>query len=245
MNFYDELIIELKELILKNDFETALLKINQELSMPYVPSDIEGQLLEFKTQIFEQISKKANSNNNLNAEYILQLLKSSDREQQAFGINFLNKINLRDKLNDVSELLTLERIDNSIKTLILFTLKEQEINRSFDVLYSGVQQSWNPIEIDFENNFKFITEIDEVISKSIENENPGIAHDAKMLNINFYLNNLDKFNNSFLNEKAAAFILIAIEMLEEKKEMSYIKQWFNFDEDKAHEILKEIKGYEQ
>ncbi|ATI74174.1 hypothetical protein [Mesoplasma florum] len=245
MNFYDELIIELKELVLKNDFETALLKINQELSMPYVPSDIEEQLLEFKTQIFEQISKKANSNNNLNAEYILQLLKSSDREQQAFGINFLNKINLRDKLNDVSELLTLEKIDNSIKTLILFTLKEQEINKSFDVLYSGVQQSWNPIEIDFENNFKFITEIDEVISKSIENENPGIAYDAKMLNINFYLNNLDKFNNSFLNEKAAAFILIAIEMLEEKKEMSYIKQWFNFDEDKAHEILKEIKGYEQ
>ncbi|AVN60523.1 hypothetical protein CG007_02830 [Mesoplasma entomophilum] len=245
MNFYDELIIELKELVLKNDFETALLKINQELAMPYVPSDIEEQLMKFKVEVFEKISNTANANNNLNAEYILQLLKSNDREQQAFGINFLNKINLRDKLDEVSEILLLERIDNSIKTLILFTLKEQEINKIFDVLYSGVQKKWNPSEIDFENNFKFITKIDEVISKSIENENPGIAHDAKMLNINFYLNNLDNFNTLFLNEKAAAFIIFAIEMLEERKEMSFIKQWFDFDEEKALELLKEIKSHEQ
>ncbi|ATZ21766.1 hypothetical protein [Mesoplasma tabanidae] len=244
MNFYDELIAELKELVLENDFETALLKINQELSMPYVPSDIEEQLMKFKVEIFEKISNKASNNNNLNADYILQLLKSDDREQQAFGINFLNKINLRDKLNEVSEILLLKKIDNSIKTLILYTLKEQEINKIFDVSYSGVQRQWNPFEINFDDNFKFITEIDEVISKSIENENPGIAHDAKMININFYLNNLDNFNTMFLNEKAAAFILFAVEMLEEKKEMSYIKQWFDFDEEKASELLKEIKGNE-
>ncbi|ATZ18221.1 hypothetical protein [Mesoplasma melaleucae] len=244
MNFYDELIIELKELISKNDFENALLKINQELSMSYVPADIEKKLSDFKIEIYKKISLKANTNNSINAEYILKILKSNDREQQAFGINFLNKINLRDHLSVISEILLLDRIDNSIKTLILFTLKEQEINKVFDVLYSGAHKDWNPIDIDFENNFKFINEIDEVISKSIENENPGIAHDAKMLNINFYLNNLDTFNTLNLNEKAAAFILFAIEMLEAESDFAYIKQWFDFDENIAEKCLKEIKGHE-
>ncbi|ASZ09293.1 hypothetical protein CK556_02980 [Mesoplasma chauliocola] len=244
MNFYDELIIEIKEFISEHDFDNALLKINQELTMPYVPSDIEEKLTKFKVEIYEKISTKANINNSVNAEYILQLLKSSDREQQAFGINYLNKINLREHVEEISAILKLENIDNSIKTLILFTLKEQEINKEFDVLYSGAQITWKPIEIDFESNFKFITEIDELITKSIENENPGIAYDAKMLNINFYLNNLDIFKPENKNEKAAAFILYAIEMLDEIRNFSYLKQWFNFNEELAAKILMEIKNYE-
>lgn len=244
MNFYDELILEIKELISNNDLDNALLKINQELSMPYVPSDIEAHLSIFKIAIYEKISLKVNTNNTINAEYILELLKSNDREQQAFGINFLNKINLRDHLSVISEILLLDKIDNSIKTLILFTLKEQEINKVFDVLYNGAQKKWNPIDIEFENNFKFINQIDEIISKSIENENPGIAHDAKMLNISYYLNNLDTFNVLNLKEKAAAFIIFAVEMLESKKDFDFIKQWFDFDENIAAEFLKEIKGNE-
>lgn len=241
MNYYEEIILEIKSLIQNKKESEALLKINTELSMPYIPSDIEKELLILKKESHSAINFKIAKSNNVDPDYLFELLISSDKEQQVIATNYLTKINLREYLKQIQTVLKSENLDDSIKTLIIYNIKIQEINQDFEMLFNHEFLTINPKDIDFEKDFNFINQIDELISNSIENENPGIAHDAKFLNINYYLNHFNIFNQNNLNEKAAAFILLAISMLEGEKEISYAKKWFNYNEEIASKILMELK----
>ncbi|PPE04367.1 hypothetical protein EELLY_v1c00410 [Entomoplasma ellychniae] len=241
MSYYNETIAEIEKLIQEKKESEALLKINVELSMPYIPNDIEIQLINLKKEVHSAINLKTEKSQSIDPKYLFELLSSSDKEQQIIATNFLSKINLREYLKEIKEILNFIQLENSIKTLIIYNLKLQEINQSLEFIFNQEKIIINPSKVEFEEDFEFINEIDKLIYNSVENENPGIAHDAKFLNINYYLNNFPIFKRENANEKAAALILLSIEMLEGEKQVSYVKKWFNYNEEICKQILMELK----
>ena len=50
-NWYEEIITEIRQLIEQKQYEQASALVTKELSMPYIPSDIEKQLQQLQKSI--------------------------------------------------------------------------------------------------------------------------------------------------------------------------------------------------
>jgi hypothetical protein len=58
LNYYDELINEIKELISNHNYNGALIKINDELLMPYIPQQVEKVLTTLLQEVNEKIREQ-------------------------------------------------------------------------------------------------------------------------------------------------------------------------------------------
>lgn len=124
LNYYNELIEEIKLLVLKKDLINAEKLIMQELKMPYTPQEIEQELIEIFEQIVQADEKiKAI----IEFDEIEKLVQSPNFDHQIIGIQALRDHNLRTKVEWLENLY--ERQANIlIKNLILEIMIEQQID---------------------------------------------------------------------------------------------------------------------
>ena len=97
MNYYDEILEKIHALLANGKSTQALLILDEELGMPYVPKDFEEKLLELKSSIQFEEGRKSYSDEDLE-----RMLKGSN-DEQLIAINELNARNLRnyhDLIND-------------------------------------------------------------------------------------------------------------------------------------------------
>lgn len=121
-NYYDEIITKIEKLIDEQEYQQALTLITSELSMPYIPSDIENKLLYLLDDI------KGNNMNGrvFNIEMLDDYLFSEDINKVSRAINYLADSNIRNYLDSVKEFLVSEQ-PNSLKCMLVDVLAEQNI----------------------------------------------------------------------------------------------------------------------
>lgn len=137
MNYYEEILKEIKEAIDAGEDEKARKLIENELSVSYVPRDVEEKLHEYLKELkSEEYSPKPLSDEDL--ERYLKM----DEIHQLMAVEQLNKKNLRDYLDLCQDYLSSDGYING-KVLLIDSLIRQEINCDF----SYNDSTFNPSKI--------------------------------------------------------------------------------------------------
>lgn len=157
MNYYDETLLKIEELLKDNKKDEAIHIIDEELKQAYIPKDFNEKLLEYKKEL------KTTSRKELSDEELIEYLKGNN-EQQLFAVAYLDKKNLRDYIDVCEDYLTSDGYINA-KVLLVDSLVRQEINEEIKMNKEGLEITFIPkyvwpIEISegFESGIKYLIE---------------------------------------------------------------------------------------
>lgn len=130
MNYYDDILNKINELIKNNDINKALSIVEEELRAPYLPKDFNENLL----SIYDNFHK--NNTFIMNDEMIEDFLYSTN-EKQLIAVDQLNKKNLREYIDLCNEYLTSKGFINA-KVLLVDSLIRQEIGEEIKMDKDGL-----------------------------------------------------------------------------------------------------------
>lgn len=127
-NYYDEIVDEIQSLIKADQCRDAMALVQKELSMPYIPPEIEAQLKKMKRDLQYQISEKSGGTE-VSVDVLLERLKGRPEEQLAAAAA-LSKRSLRECLPEIQEWLANDPFPQA-GALIVEAIAEQEIGEEF------------------------------------------------------------------------------------------------------------------
>ncbi len=142
-NYYQDFFEEVKE-ITKKDAKQALMKIQHELSMPYIPLEVEKKLLELQSDLNSSLVKNSFI---IDLESIDEGLESDQQEQQLKAIDALSHVSCRDYLEAIQCYFNRVPHEN-LQALLIDILIEQQINHEFDITHRGNSITFIPCYIE-------------------------------------------------------------------------------------------------
>ena len=202
MNYYDEILNEIQDLISEEKYDEAKSIILNELNISYVPKDVETKLYE----LLDEIKSKTFVVKELKDEQIEEFLKM-DENHQLLAVDALNKKNLREYIDLCQNYLLSDGYVNA-KVLLIDSLIRQEINYEFKYK----DNSFNPRNlIRVEESEGFIEGINNIRDKFMKN--PSMMKMAEQLMYKEAIlslpNNLHKDDGIALANKIEKYILDA------------------------------------
>ncbi|WP_026389736.1 DUF3196 family protein [[Acholeplasma] multilocale] len=243
MNYYEELILEIKELLEQKNYEESLRLINAELTMPYIPADTEIQLLEFKQQIINiQMETVRNSGaKNFSVEQIKEMLNNkNDAVEQTIAINNIANINARLILEDIKNYLLEE--DNSFenKTFLILALSEQKLDEVLTInKYEEI--TINPIDIDVVEYQNKLDKVANLIDSTLGQENPSLAQISNTILFTYFLMKFPKIDLEDDKNLAGAIILLTHEISGLEFNEIELNKWLVFDLNQVKSYMVDIK----
>lgn len=155
MNYYQNLLVEIDELIQAQNYSKAHELITNELSMVYIPKDVMEQL----EKKLDLIPIKSTSNS-VGINEIEKWLLGDDTLLAYEAINYLNDLNLNNFLAEISNWLNTISNRYLIGLLILVLIK-QNINSNFTFKRDGMEIEFNPFYLEYPSewdSFKMISD---------------------------------------------------------------------------------------
>lgn len=140
MDFYTELIASIKQMIEEKQFDEARKRINEELAMYYVPGAVEENLLSLLDEIDALSPIK---DENLSIEEVIAYL-DLDREHQIIAANYFDRLNIREYLDVIETFFLNPKGDDEVKTMLVATLIDQEVNEEIKLTKAGIDYSFIP-----------------------------------------------------------------------------------------------------
>ncbi len=140
MDYYADLIKRIDTLIEEEKFQDALKTVEEELSVAYVPRDVENKLNDYLEVIKGKISDYKNYS--LSDEEIEKYLKA-DSAKQLLAVQSLSYKNLRDYTDTVNEYLCSDGYINA-KVLLIDALIKQEIGEEIRMEEKGMSYEFIP-----------------------------------------------------------------------------------------------------
>ncbi len=136
MNYYDEILKKIEELITKDEDKAREL-IEEELKQAYIPYDTQEKLLEYQDRLRKSFIKKE-----LSDEDIISYLKDC-KEKQLLAVSVLDKKNLREYIDICNEYLKSDGFINA-KVLLVDSLIRQEIGDDIYLNKDGLEFNFIP-----------------------------------------------------------------------------------------------------
>jgi hypothetical protein len=139
MSYYDEVLNEIRCAIAEGSQEEAAFLLKRELSMPYIPSEIEEQLLALQKDLRYQTSGQKEKGE-LSTEALLRRLKGKP-ESQLRAVSALCDRNLRSITAELRDWLSKDPQPEAA-SLLIDALAEQEVPEEFTIVRNGVEYSF-------------------------------------------------------------------------------------------------------
>lgn len=137
MNYYEEILKKIEELLKNNKQEEANRIIDDELRQAYIPKDFEEKIKKLKADIVINTPLST-----LSDDDIIAYLKSS-KEKQLMAVSILDKKNLRDYVDICNDYLSHDGFKNA-KVLLLDSLIRQELNDTIYYNDDGMEYEFIP-----------------------------------------------------------------------------------------------------
>ncbi len=136
-NYYNEVLEEIRTAIQKGEIEEADYLLKKELSMPYIPQEVEEELRKLKKDIaYAKSEKKENHEESL--EDLLSKLMHGKAQTQLSAASALQERNLRSCVEELKTYLEKDPCPEAA-ALIIEALSEQEIDEEFTLRRDGVE----------------------------------------------------------------------------------------------------------
>ena len=137
MNYYDEILFQVRNNIKKNEYKKANKIILDELAMPYIPEEYNKKFndlnLEIKKHLLYLEGSKKTKPTNFDKTTIFEIINKYDDTLTPIALMQLKDLNLRDCIADLKNIFSNSEIKNAIKVLILEYINNQKINLTIDV----------------------------------------------------------------------------------------------------------------
>ncbi|WP_425379015.1 DUF3196 family protein [Spiroplasma endosymbiont of Polydrusus pterygomalis] len=190
LNYYDELIDEIKELINNNDYDGAFMKINDELMMSYVPQHIEKKLTTLSQEVNAKIREQKPSETTVwtLAKISAILANPSDEETQLLAFQYLKDQNLRQILPVIRKYFLNKKVSDFAKIYLLYLLKKQEITEVFQVQKTNSVFNLDPTKIIPYKENDQVKVVMKLLDQWVYNDNPSLYHTCLYLLETYYYN---------------------------------------------------------
>ncbi|MGM9941533.1 MAG: DUF3196 domain-containing protein [Bulleidia sp.] len=138
-NYYESIIAEIRECIEKGEYEQAQYLLKKEMSMPYIPEDIEKQFREIQKDIRYGLSEKKERTES-SLDTLLDGLRG-DAMAQLTSVNALAQRNLRDIIPEIQEYLAGDPFPEAACFLI-DAIGRQELEDEFTYNHDGMEYTF-------------------------------------------------------------------------------------------------------
>lgn len=171
-NYYEQLIEQIKQHIQEEEYLKASQLLEEELKMPYVPAEIESQLLKLMREVAPYLKRDEQGKRVLSVEQIEDYLLRGNESQQVQAVEALYTRNLRDFIDIIKNYLekTPSRI---VASLLIDACIDQQIRDEIKYNIDGLEMIFipsvleKPVETD---GFKIALA---KLTEWFENENPS------------------------------------------------------------------------
>lgn len=169
MNYYEECFQKIEKLIQEEHYQEAMIKIKEELSMPYVPMDVEERLNEYWQQC-----PPSSTSHQCNDEQIEEWLLL-DEAHQLLAIQALSKRNLRQFWPVVSHVL-----ETSTSILTRIALLEQcilqQIQEECHMKVNGLEYEFIPAYLELPEESDGVIQAMQYFEAWLANDNPSLLN---------------------------------------------------------------------
>lgn len=138
-NYYKEILDEIASLLDKGEVDEAAFLLKKELSMPYIPPDVEEKLRQYEKEVRYQRSLKKESTER-SFEQLLHMLKGKPQSQLAASAE-LSKRNLRGCIDEIADWLAKDPQPEAA-ALMIESLAMQDIDEEFVFVKNGVEYTF-------------------------------------------------------------------------------------------------------
>jgi len=173
--YYDILSLYIASLVEIEEDEAAIKLLEEELSMPYIPGEFENIFNDTYNRLIKK-HKQANKNYSpydlYNDDEIKSLLENNEKEEiLLLCVNQLQKRNIRNFLLEIKSFLKNSEKPNFLKTIILESLNEQNIEEELDIINKdGMTISVIPTELTPLFERESLIEVNNIIEAKVEND---------------------------------------------------------------------------
>ncbi|UKS54180.1 hypothetical protein [Mycoplasma feriruminatoris] len=239
-NYYDQTLKQIRQLIDDNNLDKALMIINQELEISYIPVDFEKELYKFLKEIKEK------QNSNLNKTYsvleIKKLLNSQNNLDQIIAIKNLVNINIRLIIDDIKNYLL--NIDNVYenKALLLISLADQQIDFNLKVIKDkNTSYSINPISLNTNQIFNTYYQIEDDILQIIDQKDIFLNQTCKQVLFSYFIYKFPYVNDIKNNDTIIAVIKLSYQLNDLEFDLKSLNKTIEFNQSNVINIISEIK----
>ncbi len=167
-SYYQSLLKEIQVRLEDARISEAYDLIHQELSMPYVPSDVLDILQDYEKECLSQMDSKISK---VNEEKLWTWIHGNE-EQMEKAVFELGSYNLRNYEEEVQALLDSKLLDE-FKGELIEALMAQRIDTPYKIRKDGLDITFIPSAILSFDEDKVVLEVKEVLSQWLSNDNPA------------------------------------------------------------------------
>lgn len=144
MNYYEELWEELNQLMKEEQYNEVILKLEEELKMPYIPAQFEDKYRKLLKEVRNIIAPAGKTKGIISDEEELEkLLFSTKLEEEMIAIQSLKELHVNRYESLLQEYL-LHPIYEEIQALLIYLLIEQQNGDEWKLLKDGCEISFIP-----------------------------------------------------------------------------------------------------
>ena len=168
-SYYDTLIKQCEALMQQQEYAQALKLLEEELSMPYIPKQVEDKIIVMYNEcrsalrLSQKISTKV---------YAIEELLKGSIDEQFQAVEQLRSSNIRNHLALVQE--TFDTNENDwVKAFLIEALCEQNVSEEFTMQRDGLQYAFIPCALTLPRESETIHQCVEEMRAWFESENPS------------------------------------------------------------------------
>lgn len=166
--YYADLLKKVEILMNDGDVQSAYAILEEELSMPYVPMDIEDTLIQAYNQCRSEC--KAKDVKSYDEEDVDSLLLGN-LEESFLAIEQLKKSNIRNHFPAIQTYLNKE-VNVLVRALLIEAMMEQHITDEFTTEVDGMEVTFSPCAIEEPMEAQGVNEAILILREWFENDNP-------------------------------------------------------------------------
>lgn len=179
ISYVQEILSEIHEYIEKKNPSLALALIEKELSMPYVPMELEKELLDLRSHLRSELhqSKKVM----MDSKDLIRMLYQDDTHT-LMAMHQLSTSNLRNYVDDIQTFLLDASVIYWRKALMIELLASQQITETMQLVDDqGLMFEFVPIYIEIPNESDGYLGAIRYLDDWLENDNPSMLALCKQL----------------------------------------------------------------
>ena len=144
-NYYDELLAGIRKNMEQGNYDSANAMIEEELSMPYVPSKVLTELNELKKELKPYLSKEKEMKIMSPEEVSKALEKGGEAVFRA--LRTLDNSNIRNYLDVIQEYLLDEMADRLVVSMLIEACQKQQVSTPLSYYHWGERQIVVPSQL--------------------------------------------------------------------------------------------------